>query len=149
MSATENACLTCLLGVRTVKISTLKGHEKVDAQKLADLKNQIESDGILKRSIAVDVNTNVVLDGHHRTAALKLLGCSKIPVLFVDYKSSEIGVKTSEKGEECPKSRVIEAALKGQLLSPKSTWHYVKVSKDIAHISQVETLVDVPLERLE
>jgi len=136
-------------GVRIVEISFLKGHEKLDAQRLVGLKDEIESDGILKRSIAVDMNTNVVLDGHHRIGALRLLGCCKIPVLFVDYQSPRIGVKTAENGREYPKHKVIEAALKGELLQPKSTWHYVTFSKEIAHISKIENQVDVPLEDLK
>ena len=138
-----------LLGVRIVEMSILRGHEKVDEQRLSNLKNQIKSDGILKQPVTVDTNTNVVLDGHHRIQALKLLGCSKMPVLFVDYQSPQIGVRTSENGEEYPKSRVIEAALKGELLAPKSTWHYVTFSRKMAHISKIQKRVDVPLGYLE
>jgi ParB-like chromosome segregation protein Spo0J len=95
------------------------------------------------------MNTNVVLDGHHRIGALRLLGCCKIPVLFVDYQSPKIGVKTAENGKEYPKHKVIEAALRGELLKPKSTWHYVTFSKEIAHISSIQERVDVPLEDLK
>jgi len=134
--------------VRIVEISLLRGHERLDTQRLDNLKAEIKSDGILKRPIAVDMNTNVVLDGHHRIGALRLLGCSKIPVLFVDYKSPKIGVKTAENGKEYPKQKVIEAALKGELLPPKSTWHYVTFSKKIAHISKIQKRVNVPLKDL-
>lgn len=135
--------------VHIIDMLFLKGHEKVDAQRLAALRAEIEADGVLKRPIVVDVRTNVVLDGHHRIAALKALGCSKIPVILVDYQSPKIGVRTSEKGEEYPKRKVIEAALKGELLPPKSTWHYVICFKEIAHISKLQRLVNVPLENLK
>jgi ParB-like chromosome segregation protein Spo0J len=135
-------------GVRIIEISHLKGHEKLDTQRLANLKAEIESDGILKKPIVVDINTNVVLDGHHRIGALQALGCSKIPAVFVDYQSPKIGVKTSENGEEFPKHKVIETALKGELLPPKSTWHYVTSSKEIAHISKIQTPVNIPLKEL-
>ncbi|MEM3626555.1 MAG: ParB N-terminal domain-containing protein [Candidatus Bathyarchaeia archaeon] len=139
----------CCLGVRIVEISHLKGHEKLDPKRLANLKAEIESDGILKKPIAVDVHTSVVLDGHHRIGALKLLGCSKIPVLFVDYQSPRIGVKTAENGDEYPKQKVLEAALKGKLLPPKSTWHYVTLSEEIAHISIIQKEVNIPLKYLK
>ena len=135
--------------VRVVEISLLRGHERLDAKRLNNLKAEIRSDGILKRPIAVDVNTNVVLDGHHRIGALRLLGCFRIPVLFVDYESPRIGVKTSENGQEYPKQKIIEAASKGELLPPKSTWHYVTFSKEIVHISKIQERVDVPLEDLK
>ncbi len=137
------------LGVRIVDMPLLKCHEKVDMQRLANLKAEIKSDGILKKPIVVDVNTNVVLDGHHRIGALQALGCSKIPAVFVDYQSPKIGVKTSENGEEYSKHKVIEAALKDEPLPPKSTWHYVTCSRKIAHISKIQEPVNVPLENLK
>lgn len=137
------------LDIRIVDMLFLKGHEKVDEQRLANLKAEIESDGILKKPIVVDANTDVVLDGHHRMGALKALGCSKIPVVLVDYRSPKIGVKTSENGEEFSKRKVIEAALNGDPMPPKSTWHYVTCSKEIAHISKIQKPVNVPLENLK
>jgi ParB-like chromosome segregation protein Spo0J len=136
-------------GVRIVEISLLRGHERLDPKRLINLKAEIESDGILKRSVAVDMNTNVILDGHHRTGALRLLGCSKIPVLFVDYQSSRIGVRIAENGREYPKHKVLEAALKGELLHSKSTWHYVRLSEEIVHISKIQKRVDVSLHDLK
>jgi hypothetical protein len=132
-----------------VEIALLKGHERLDAKRLADLKAEIESDGMLKKPIVVDVNTNVVLDGHHRIGALQALGCSKIPVIFVDYRSPKIGVKTSENGEEYSKHKVVETALKGELLPPKSTWHYITFSEKIAHISKIQKPVNIPLKELK
>jgi ParB-like chromosome segregation protein Spo0J len=138
-----------LSGLQVVEISLLKGHERMDPQRLVHLKAKIESDGMLKKPVAVDMNTNVVLDGHHRMGALKLLGCSRIPALFVDYQSPKIGVRTAENGIEFPKQKVIEAGLKGQLLHPKSTWHYVVFPQRIAHISRIQERVNVPLEKLK
>lgn len=132
-----------------VEIARLKAHEKLDAKRLADLKAEIESDGILKKPIVVDVSTNVVLDGHHRIGALQALGCSKIPAIFVDYQSPKIGVKTSEHGEEYSKHKVVETALKGELLPPKSTWHYITFSEEIAHISKIQKPVNIPLKGLK
>lgn len=137
------------VSVRTVEMSLLKGHEKLDVRRLANLKAEIESDGILKKPIVVDVNTNVVLDGHHRIGALQALGYSKIPAVFLDYQSPRVGVKTAENGEEYPKHKVIETALKGELLPPKSTWHYITFSKEIAHISRIQKPVNIPLKELK
>lgn len=135
-------------GVHMVEMSTLKAHEKIDGKRLASLKAEIESDGVLKKPIVADFKTKVVLDGHHRIGALQALGCSKIPVIFVDYQSPEIGVKAWMSRKEYPKNKVIEAALKGELLPPKSTWHYIVFSKKIAHISEIQKPVNVPLKQL-
>ncbi|MEM3602013.1 MAG: ParB N-terminal domain-containing protein [Candidatus Bathyarchaeia archaeon] len=135
-------------GVHMVEMSTLKPHEKIDEERLCSLKAEIERDGVLKKPIVADFKTKVVLDGHHRIGALQALGCSKIPVIFVDYQSPKIGVKDWMSWEEYPKSEVVEAALKGELLPPKSTWHYIIFSKKIAHISKIQKPVNVPLKNL-
>ncbi len=139
----------CRFDVRLVEISRLKGHEELDPQRLINLQAEIKADGILKKPIAVDINTNVVLDGHHRMGVLKLLGCSKIPVLLVDYQSAMVGVRTTDRREEYSKSKVIEAAMTRKLLSPKSTWHYISLSKQIAHISEMQRRVDMPFNVLQ
>jgi len=112
--------------------------EKTDIKRLKTLKKEIRSDRVLKKPIAADINTHIILDGHHRIEALKLLGCSTIPVLFVDYNSLNIGVKTAYNGEELSKQQVINAAFKGERLPPKSTWHYFKSSNKITHISKLQ-----------
>ncbi|MDP2971868.1 MAG: ParB N-terminal domain-containing protein [Deltaproteobacteria bacterium] len=68
-----------------VRIEELKEHEEIRPDYLEDLKNEILSDGILKMPIAVDRDTYVILDGHHRLHALKRIGCKRIPVVLVDY----------------------------------------------------------------
>ncbi len=135
--------------IRPVEISLLKGHERLNQHRLMNLMAEIKSDGVLKKPITVDMNANVVLDGHHRIGVLKLLGCSRIPALFVDYQSARIGVKTGDKRQEYPKSKVIEAAVTGKLLRPKSTWHYVAFSSKAIHISELQRRVDIPLTSLK
>jgi len=137
------------LRVRLVDISELKGHERTDECRLKALKDEIESDGILKKPIVVDERTRVILDGHHRVEALRLLGCSRIPVCFVNYASEKIGVKGTNKNLEVTKPKVLEAALKGEPFPPKSTWHYVTFSKTIKHISYIQRRVDIPLKDLK
>ena len=135
--------------VKLVDINELKGHERTDEARLKALKDEIESDGILKKPIVVDEKTRVILDGHHRLEALRLLGCSKIPVYFVNYMSEKIGVKSMNKDLEITKPKVVEAALKGRPFPPKSTWHYITFSKIIRHISHIQRRVDIPLKDLK
>ena len=72
-----------------VEIDKLKEHEEVNREHSERLKNEILSEGVLKKSIAVDRNTNVVLDGHHRLRALKELGYTKIPAVPARSESRE------------------------------------------------------------
>jgi len=132
-----------------VDISNLKPHEQTDSVRLKSLKDEIWSDGFLKKPIVVDEKTNVIIDGHHRVEALRLLGCLKIPVCYVNYMCDKIGLKTTTKNIEITKDRVIEAALNGNPFGPKSTWHYIKLSNNIKHISYIQKRIDIPLESLK
>ena len=136
------------VGVSIVEISRLKGHERTDEVRLRNLRDEIKSDGMLMRPIVVDEKTNVILDGHHRMEALGLLGCSRIPVCYVDYNSERIGVLCMNKDLEITKSKVIEAALKDEPFPPKSTWHYITSSKTLNHVSYIQRRVDIPLADL-
>jgi ParB-like chromosome segregation protein Spo0J len=130
-------------------ISSLKAHERVDENRLKALKDEIWFDRIIKKPIVVDEKTNMIIDGHHRVEALKLIGCTKIPVCYVDYTCDIIGLKSMIKNLEITKDKVLEAALNNNPFKPKSTWHYIRFSKLIKHISCIQRRVDIPLESLK
>lgn len=137
------------LTVSIVEIGRLRGHERTDEARLEALKAEIESDGMLMRPIVVDEETNVVLDGHHRLEALKLLGCSKIPVCYVSYASDRIGVMSMVKRLEITKPKVVQAAMRGEPFPPKTTWHYLNSnSRTLNHISCIQRRVDMSLTEL-
>lgn len=138
-----------LFDTRLVELGALKQHEEVDQVHLRELKKEIESDKILKFAIAVDMNTNVILDGEHRFSALKQLRCSKIPAIFVDYNSSVIEVQAWRRGEQITKKNVIDAGLSGKKLSPTTSKHMIRIRNTLKHISTIEKRVNIPLEKLE
>jgi len=130
-------------------ISSLKAHEHTDERRLKALRDEIWFDGIIKKPIVVDEKTNVIIDGHHRVEALRLIGCTKIPVCYVDYRCPHIGLEATSKDVEITKERVLEAALNNNPFKPKSTWHYIKFPKTIKHISCIQRRVDIPLKTLK
>ncbi|MEM1507016.1 MAG: ParB N-terminal domain-containing protein [Candidatus Bathyarchaeia archaeon] len=133
-----------------VEISSLKPHERTDSFRVKALKDEIWLDGVLKKPIVVDEKTNVIIDGHHRVEALRLLGYTKVPVCYVDYMCDKIGLKSTAKDNiEITKDRVIEAALRNSPFGPKSTWHYLSLERGIKHISFIERRVDMPLDSLK
>ncbi|MQK95415.1 ParB N-terminal domain-containing protein, partial [Escherichia coli] len=75
-----------------IPLLLLKPHEDIDLKILEELAKSVKSDGVLKKAIAVDRNTGIILDGHHRVKALELIGCGKAPCLLVDYSSPLIMV---------------------------------------------------------
>jgi hypothetical protein len=132
-----------------ISIDKLKNHEEVDPVHLQSLRTEIESDGLLKMPIIVDRHTNTIIDGHHRRYALSQLNCKRIPVLFINYNSCEVVVIAWRDGEEVTKDSVLNAALSGNRLPPKTTKHLVKINGVFSHISIMEEAVNIPLERLK
>ena len=137
------------LQTHLVELEQLHPHEDVDPNHLKELTQQIASDGVLKYAIVADCKTNVILDGEHRYTALKNLGCKRIPVVYVDYNSPNIEVQAWRENYRLTKRDVIEAALSGKRLPPKTSRHMVRNSDALVHISTIEQKVDVPLEVLK
>ena len=132
-----------------IKIEELREHEEIRPDYLEELKNEIISDGILKMPIAVDKNTYIILDGHHRLHALRKMGCKKIPVILVDYQSQEIQVVPWREGENITKEIIIHTALAGRRMPPKTSKHMIMVDGELQHISILETVINIPLEKLK
>jgi len=102
---------------------------------------------MLKLAIAVDIHTKVILDGHHRLAVLRQIGCKRIPATYIVYSSPSIQV-TSWNGIHLTKNEIIQAGLSGRLYPPKTSKHMVQIGNKAEHISAIEKRVNVPLRIL-
>ncbi len=138
-----------MLDIVFIRIEDLKEHEEIRPDYLEALKNEILSDGILKMPIAVDRSTYIILDGHHRLHALKRIGCRKIPAILVDYHSEEIEVIPWREGEQVTKEMIIQTALSGKRMAPKTSKHMIKVEGELKHISILEMVINIPLDELK
>jgi hypothetical protein len=141
LSIADNICL--------VDLDALKEHEQIRPDYLEQLKNEILSDGILKMPIAVDKTTYIILDGHHRLHALKKIGCKRIPCILFDYQSPEIEVLPHREGETVTKEMIIQTVLTGRRMPPKTSKHMVMIKGELKHISVLETVINIPLEKLK
>jgi hypothetical protein len=132
-----------------IRIEELREHEEIRPDYLEELKNEILSDGMLKMPIAVDRSTYIILDGHHRLHALKKIGCKKIPAILVDYQSPEIEAIPWREGEKITKEMIIDTALTGKRMAPKTSKHMIRVEGELKHISILETVINIPLDELK
>jgi len=80
---------------------------------------------------------------------LKRIGCKKIPVILVDYQSQEVQVVTWREGENITKEIIIHTALTGKRMPPKTSKHMIMVNGELQHISILETVINIPLEKLK
>jgi hypothetical protein len=81
-------CIT--LEITLEEVDTLLCHEQVLESLLRRLVTALTSDQCLKHPIIVDRQSRVVLDGNHRLAAARELGCRYIPICLVDYYNPNI-----------------------------------------------------------
>lgn len=136
------------LQVTLIELERLRPHEEVDVGHLKELKTEIKSDKILKLAIAIDKDTNIILDGHHRSEALKELRCKTIPAVFVDYNSPQIKVKSWRYYWKVTKEMVIEAGLGNNKLPPNTSKHMIRINGELRHILAIEKKVNFPLKKL-
>jgi len=80
------------LRITILNINALLPHEETIPELLERLTTSIKNDRCLNHPIIVDAESLVVLDGVHRVAALKKLGCKRVPTCLVDYKSPAIDI---------------------------------------------------------
>lgn len=114
-----------------IPILKLRPLEKVFPCHLQNLRKKILSDGMMKQSIIVDKETNIILDGSHRYVFLLMEGFSLAPVIPVDYKNQYISVGTSrthrfivDNPSNISKKEVIRRGLSGDVYPPRTTRHF-------------------------
>lgn len=136
------------LEFKILSINVLREHERVDFNRLEELREEIASDGVLKKPILVDKNTLTILDGHHRLNALRRLGLSKIPVVLVDYNDSHIVVRKWGTDEILNKEEILRVARCGKLFPSKTTQHFFNMNNELRHVEVLQKQMNVPLEKL-
>ncbi len=117
-SAIRSGTSPCVITWLSVdRIFPHEEHDPIRAEHITE--NLIKT----KVSLLVSVtNEGVLLDGHHRFAALKKLGIRKIPVAMFDYNDSRLTT-----GSENTKQEVMLAAMSKQPLPPKTTKHTFEI----------------------
>ncbi|MBI4015625.1 MAG: hypothetical protein HY362_02820 [Candidatus Aenigmarchaeota archaeon] len=123
-----------------VSLYQLKAHENIVDKHVREVAQQIRDAGRLNRPIPVSrwfcsdgagiKYSDVVLDGHHRLAALNLLlgdgyNIDRVPVHVVEYTSDrvQLGLWPTAKIARVEKMDVVAAGLSGRLMEPKTTKH--------------------------
>jgi hypothetical protein len=76
--------------LRLVRINNLYLHEETQPELLEKLVKNLQIEKTIRHPIIVDRNSLVVLDGTHRTEALKTLNYNHIPACMVDYMDHNI-----------------------------------------------------------
>ncbi len=106
-----------------VPIARLRGHEQIRPELVDELVAQISARGVVADPIWVARGSWVVLNGHHRVAALERLGASRVPAYLVDYESGRVTLDRWSPGPPISKAEVVRRARAGELFPSKTTRH--------------------------
>ncbi len=113
-------------GVVLLPLAKLRAHERVCPQRLALVTRSIKDRGMIVNPVIVDKKTKVILDGHHRVAGLKKLGCRLTPAMEVDYYSGQVRVFPRRKNIKISKLMVISRVLTDKNFPQKTTRHLIR-----------------------
>lgn len=134
---TTNEQLGLKLEILKVKMSDLVPHEGILDWHLQEIVDEMKGDGFQLRPIAVSrldslgekwKDKYLIHDGHHRTAALKKLGRTKIMISIFDFRSPKIKVfDYNDISVVVPKEEVIRRATSGMEVTPRYDKHYIEI----------------------
>ncbi len=128
--------------VDLIPLDILRPHELTIPKKVDELEKMTNRWKAYVLPLVVDMNTGVILDGHHRHQVALRLGLKCLPCVQVDYRgddSVELDVWPNCGRESITKEDVVQAGLQGELFQPKTSRH--RLSDHLPPIS-------VPLTRL-
>ena len=70
-----------------VRLDDLVPHEGTEHLRVKRLVRSIQGLGAVLKPVIIDSRTKLIIDGHHRVAALKVLGAKYVPAIVVDYRT--------------------------------------------------------------
>jgi hypothetical protein len=112
-------------------VSALRIHEEIGPGEVDALVERIRHDGRVEEPILVARGALVILNGHHRYAALQRLGATRVPAWVVNYQTHEIELDRWKPGPTITKEEVLERGRTGRPFPPKTTKH--RVALDLPH----------------
>ncbi|HID40810.1 MAG TPA: transcriptional regulator [Pyrodictium sp.] len=121
----QRAGLQQAYSISLVSIDALRPHEDVVEDHVKKIAEDLRRRSRLLYPVLVDAKTMVILDGHHRVAALRQLGAKYVPAVLVEYDSPCVEVGSWRPNISVNKSLVVRAGLEKKLLPPKTSRHRV------------------------
>lgn len=104
-----------------VNVGQLYPHEQVVERNVDVLVNELALARVLHNPLIVGSNSFVILDGHHRFGALRRLGFSFVPVVFVREDERFLSLSSRRDNFNVSIEEVVRMAHSGLLFPPKTT----------------------------
>ena len=128
--------------VELVPLEVLRPHEQILPKKVDQLEKMTHRWNAYTKPLLIDRATGTILDGHHRYNVAQRLELLCVPCVLIDYLEDsliELDVWPNCGRDKITKNEVIQAALSGNLFTPKTSRH--RLSDHLPPIA-------VPLSRL-
>ncbi len=127
--------------IAKIDMRDLVPHEGVIEEHIQEITNEMRRDGFQLRPIAISRLDSLggkwrgkymIHDGHHRTAALKRLNCTRIMGSIFDYSDPRIKVfGYYDTSIVVPKEEVIRRATSGMEVTPRYDKHFIDVHGEL------------------
>lgn len=125
-----------------VPVSRLRPHEAIDQRGVQVIVAELHRRRVFHEPIWVSRGSYVILNGHHRWAAMRAIGAHRIPAWVFDYlKDETIRLDRWTPGEPISKDDVLEAARTGRLFPQKTTRHRIRTELPV-RITPLSELID-------
>jgi L-serine kinase (ADP) len=113
---------------RLIPLTELREHEEVEPDKVEELVEDLRRSKVVADPIWVAAGSGVILNGHHRVAALRRLGAERAPAWEIDYSSPDVRLERWNDGPPISKADVERRAREGRLFTPKTTRHILSTA---------------------
>ena len=110
-----------------VPIDRLRAHEEVEVSDVHHLVGLLRDAGEVQEPLLVADGSYVILNGHHRYSALRILGARWAPAWVVDYDDPAIALSRWGPGPPISKADVIRHAEERRPYGVKTTRHTVTI----------------------
>lgn len=107
-----------------IPVDQLRPHEAIDPAGVDAIIADLHHRRVFREPIWVARGSNVILNGHHRWAAMRAIGARRIPAWVFDYVGDDtIHLDRWTPGEPISKHEVVAAGRTGRLFPQKTTRH--------------------------
>lgn len=123
---------------RNMKISGLTAHERTIAPSTYELKKELVQTRLF-RPIVIDDIFKIILDGHHRVSAYRMLGRETIPVVYVNLFDPRVVLHVRKpEFEYLDKPTLIDIVVKrGEKFPPKITQFLYNIGTILVPIGEM------------
>lgn len=111
-----------------VPLDALRPHERIVPSKVRALTAELRRTGVFVDPVWIARGSLVILNGHHRVAALRRLGAVRIPAWVVEYDGELVSIDRWTPGPPISKADVVRRARAGALFPPQTTRHRFSVA---------------------